>query len=186
MSWAQAPAADLGLLKRAWQQGLNAPYTSAAGRLFDGASALLGLGHHNSFEAEAPMHLEAVSHTAELPPPLPLPLSTDPQGILRSDWQPLLELLLETAAPVASRAAAFHAGMAGVVRDQALALRAAHGIHRVALCGGVFQNRRLCEAACALLHAAGFSVHVPRQLPVNDAAISYGQVLEVLAQEMKS
>ena len=35
--------------------------------------------------------------------------------------------------------------------------------------------------ASARLRAAGFEVLMPRQLPVNDAAISYGQLVEAAA-----
>jgi hydrogenase maturation protein HypF len=45
----------------------------------------------------------------------------------------------------------------------------------------VFQNRVLSDQACARLRAAGFEVLMPRQLPVNDAAISYGQLVEAAA-----
>jgi hydrogenase maturation factor HypF (carbamoyltransferase family) len=33
----------------------------------------------------------------------------------------------------------------------------------------------------ALLNAAGFEVLIPERLPVNDAAISYGQLIEAAA-----
>jgi hydrogenase maturation protein HypF len=39
----------------------------------------------------------------------------------------------------------------------------------------------LTERAHALLTAAGFEVLIPAQLPVNDAAISYGQLIEAAA-----
>ena len=51
------------------------------------------------------------------------------------------------------------------------------------LCGGVFQNRLLTEQAEALLTAAGFEVLIPQRLPVNDAAISFGQLIETIAAE---
>jgi len=44
------------------------------------------------------------------------------------------------------------------------------------LSGGVFQNRRLLEAAGAGLDAAGVRVLTPQLLPVNDGGIAYGQV----------
>ena len=52
---------------------------------------------------------------------------------------------------------------------------------RVGLGGGVFQNRVLTEQVHALLTAAGFEVLIPERLPVNDAAISYGQLVEATA-----
>jgi len=55
------------------------------------------------------------------------------------------------------------------------------GVGRVGLAGGVFQNRVLTEQAQARLAAAGFEVLLPRTLPVNDAAISYGQLVEASA-----
>jgi hydrogenase maturation protein HypF len=45
----------------------------------------------------------------------------------------------------------------------------------------VFQNRVLTERVQGLLTAEGFEVLIPRRLPVNDAAISYGQLIETSA-----
>jgi hydrogenase maturation protein HypF len=39
----------------------------------------------------------------------------------------------------------------------------------------------LTEQAHALLTAGGFDVLIPERLPVNDAAISYGQLIEATA-----
>ena len=60
-------------------------------------------------------------------------------------------------------------------------MRRQSGVTRVGLSGGVFQNRILTERAEALLTAAGFEVLIPRRLPVNDAAISFGQLIETIA-----
>ena len=60
-------------------------------------------------------------------------------------------------------------------------MRKDRGVVRIGLSGGVFQNRVLTEQACALLTAQGFEVLMPRRLPVNDAAISFGQLIEAIA-----
>jgi hydrogenase maturation protein HypF len=60
----------------------------------------------------------------------------------------------------------------------AVQARDLHGIRRVGLSGGVFQNRLLTEQACRLLQAAGLDVCLPEHIPVNDAGISFGQVIE--------
>ena len=49
------------------------------------------------------------------------------------------------------------------------------GTDLVVLSGGVFQNRRLLEAAGAGLDAAGLRVLTPQRLPANDGGIAYGQ-----------
>jgi hydrogenase maturation protein HypF len=107
-----------------------------------------------------------------------LPLAADDDGILRTDWAPLLPVLLEQKRAAARRAEDFHATMAQVIHDQAVAVRAAYGVQRVGLSGGVFQNRVLTEQAIVLLQAAGFTVHLPGLLPCNDAGISFGQAAE--------
>ena len=99
-------------------------------------------------------------------------------GLWLSDWEPLLPLLLDESRPVMLRAACFHASLAHALLAQALEARARHGIEHIGLGGGVFQNRVLTETACRLFAAAGFDVTLPVQIPVNDAGISYGQVIE--------
>ena len=47
----------------------------------------------------------------------------------------------------------------------------------------MFQNRVLTEQVNRLLTDAGFEVLIPRRLPINDAAISYGQLIEAVALE---
>jgi hydrogenase maturation protein HypF len=43
----------------------------------------------------------------------------------------------------------------------------------------VFQNKKLTEYVLQLLREQGFNVFTTRQIPCNDAGISYGQILEV-------
>jgi hydrogenase maturation protein HypF len=47
----------------------------------------------------------------------------------------------------------------------------------------VFQNRVLIEQVHALLTSAGFEVLIPKRLPINDSAISYGQLIEDTAMQ---
>ena len=175
--WDAAPVRD-PLLRQAWARGLNAPATSAAGRLFDAAAALLGLVGEASYEGQGPMELEALAAGAGVAAPVPpLPMAGDASGVLRCDWTPLLDLLLDGARPAAERAAAFHAVLAESVAETARRLRRLHGDFAVGLAGGVFQNRLLAEQALARLEAAGFRACLPQQVPVNDAGLAFGQVI---------
>ena len=48
----------------------------------------------------------------------------------------------------------------------------------VGLAGGVFQNRVLTEKCIELLVNNDFEVTLPLMMPVNDAGISFGQIVE--------
>ncbi len=172
---------DLGgpLLHQAFDADLNAPPTTAVGRLFDAAAALLGVCRHMSYEGEAPMRLEALCEADAAP--ISLPLARDALGIWRSDWAPLVPAMLDERCPAEARAAVFHSTLAQTLCEQALAVREETGVNSVGLTGGVFQNRILSEQVQRRLTAAGFDVLLPKQLPVNDAAISYGQLIEASA-----
>jgi hydrogenase maturation protein HypF len=172
------PVAGTELLRQAWERRLNTPQSSAAGRLFDAAASLTGLLHRASFEGQGPMYLEASSRAVGTA--LDLPLERDAEGILRSDWAPLLPYLSDVSQPIPERAADFHATLARVILRQAQLIREETGVARVGLTGGVFQNRQLVEQAVRLLESEGFSARLPSRLPCNDAAISYGQVIEYL------
>jgi hydrogenase maturation protein HypF len=173
---------DLGgpLLRAAWDAGVNAPSTTSVGRLFDAAAALVGCCSSASYEGQSPMQLEALC--GESATVIDLPLARDTSGIWRSDWAPLVPALLDMNRAPSARAAMFHASLAQALCAQALAVHEHTGVTRIGLGGGVFQNRVLSDQAQSLLSAAGFEVVIPLRLPVNDAAISFGQLIEAMAR----
>jgi hydrogenase maturation protein HypF len=171
-------AADNGyhLLHQAWRKRLNAPVSTAVGRLFDAAAALTGVCLQASFEGQGPMYLEALAATpAEA---VPLPLGERPDGVLETDWGPLFSWLGAARLPREQCAAVFHDSLAEALLQQALAVAGRRAVNAVGLCGGVFQNRRLTEACVQRLQAHGFRVLLGQRLPVNDAGLSFGQVVE--------
>lgn len=180
-AWPAGDARGEPLLRQAFDAGVKAPLTTAVGRLFDAAAALVGVCLDTSYEAEAPMCLEALCAGEE--PPITLPLARDASGIWRSDWAPLVPAMLDTRRSTAARAGVLHASLARALCEQACAVRGQTGVARVGLAGGVFQNRWLTERVQELLIAAGFEVLLPVQLPVNDAAISFGQLIEAAAAQ---
>ena len=62
--------------------------------------------------------------------------------------------------------------------QQAKKIRAERSFEIVGLTGGVFKNKRLNEYVNTLLQAEGFKVLMPKQIPNNDAGISFGQIIE--------
>ncbi|MCW8830544.1 MAG: carbamoyltransferase HypF, partial [Gammaproteobacteria bacterium] len=163
------------LLKQAWQKKINAPQTSSAGRLFDAAAALTGVRSVASFEGQGPMELEALCHSTGNRIELDLETS---DKLLIINWKQLVPAMLDSRLSQNQRAGLLHTSLAHALLKQATALRDSHGVNIVSFAGGVFQNRVLSEQAIALLSAAGFEVHLPELIPVNDAGISFGQVIE--------
>jgi hydrogenase maturation protein HypF len=168
------------LLYNFWKQGKNAPRTSAVGRLFDAASALSGVCTQASFEGQGPMQLEALASRNGAPGGIgetALGL-TQTDGIYIADWAPLIPMLMDKSQTQAERAACFHLSMAHSLLEQARRIRENSGVNAVSLTGGVFQNRVLTETCIALLNTDGFDVTLPLLMPVNDAGISFGQIIE--------
>lgn len=177
--WAACPD-ERGLARAAWERGINCPRSSSAGRLFDAAATLILGQAKTSFEAEGPMRLEALCQRGREPVYTSLRRHSD--GIWRSDWAPMLDMLTDTSRSAAYRAEVFHSSMALALLQQARRVRDDFEVDQVGLCGGVFQNRVLTEQAIALLVKNGFRVFLPHRLPANDAALSFGQAVELAAR----
>jgi hydrogenase maturation protein HypF len=155
-------------------RGLNAPTTTAMGRLFDAVAALAGVRTGAGFEGQAAMELEFAADGVDAAPPYPLPLGAGTPAV--ADWEPLVHAVLADRArgvPAGMMAARFHAALVDLA--EAVALRI--GLPHVVLAGGCFQNLRLTRAIHARLGARGFAVHLPARFPPNDGAIALGQVL---------
>jgi hydrogenase maturation protein HypF len=166
------------IVRAAWECGLNAPRSSAAGRVFDALSAIVLGVAETSFEGQGPMWFEACARPVERFPRLPI--EPDDEGVLRIDWAPLLESCSDGRVAREERAGQAHAALADAICRVAEAERARSGVAVAGLTGGVFQNRRLLELAAAGLEQRGFRVLLPERIPCNDGGLSYGQVAEFL------
>lgn len=185
------------------EKGLNTPETSSVGRLFDAASALLGVCAAPRYEGEAAILLEAAAHRAQADAD-GMALEDDryrvefikntatenstaaDTSVLLMDAAPVFAALLDdmqAGVPVPVIAARFHGAFVCAIADVAELVRATYGIEVMALSGGVFMNRYLLERTLARLQERGFTVALNKELPPNDASISYGQaVLGLQAQ----
>lgn len=169
---------EQGVLSAMLEQGLNAPVCSSAGRLFDAAAALLGIGRHNRFEGQLPLALESAA-MADLGGREQIAFGFQPPtdgmpGIV--DWKPAVAALAGGAREPGSTAAAFHRGLACAIGTVAESC----GAGTVALTGGCFQNALLLDLARGELESRGFRVLVHRSLSPNDGSIAAGQALGVL------
>ncbi len=185
------------------ERDLNTPYTSSVGRLFDAASALLGVCPEPTYEGQPAIELEAamgVPATEAVPTTIPedayridVVKNTATKDSTAQDTSVVLfdaagvfsSLLddLQAGVPVKTIARRFHDAFAGAILMAAQLANSVYGITTVALSGGVFLNRYLVEHATALLQEAGFTVALNRDLPPSDGCISYGQAVVAWAQD---
>jgi hydrogenase maturation protein HypF len=157
------------------EKGVNSPKTSSMGRLFDAVAAILGIRYKVSYHAQAAILLEEVALHSDSEDIYPFELE---RGVV--DWRPMVRNIvsdLKKGVAVSDIAKKFHntvvAFSVEVVRD----IRNRTGIDRVALSGGVFQNRILSESIEEQLQKSGFTVLTHQVVPPNDAGISLGQAV---------
>lgn len=169
------------------ERGINSPRTSSMGRLFDAATAILGICGQATYEGEPAIELEAAawraldSEIAFFPDDNAGYSASDPSwldGPYVLDQKALFEALLggiEAGAPANRLALDFHVGIARSSARIASDICVHEGIDTVALSGGVFMNRLLLQLLARELKSAGLTVLVPHTVPVNDGCIAYGQ-----------
>ncbi len=166
---------ELAVLGRMLERGINAPWTSSAGRLFDAVAALLGLRQLARFEGQAAMELEWALDEAADGGPYPFLLRQHSPALV-VDWEPMLRAIVEqirAGEPAGKIAAQFHTTLAAMI----VAVAERIGEPRVVLTGGCFQNIALLARAVRQLQAAGFRPYWHQRIPPNDGGIALGQAV---------
>ncbi|OBZ32993.1 carbamoyltransferase HypF [Megasphaera sp. DISK 18] len=170
-------------------QQINSVISTSAGRLFDGVSAILGLCRSSTFEGQAAMTLQFAAerwerdHGAMEVVPVE-PIEGDGRWLLPTSSlvKNLVEQRLSGDDPD-KLAYEFHCRLAGMAVGICENVRRDTGLERVALSGGVFQNRlllRLCDEA---LQQRGFTVLRHSLVPPNDGGIALGQAIYAMYHE---
>lgn len=184
---------ETSLLDQMIEKGINCPMTSSVGRMFDAVSALLGVCTEPRYEGEAAILLEAILPAQAKQQPLDeayqiailkntatkesTALDT---SVLLLDPAPAFEALLSDMQKGTSKALCskrFHDALIQAIVTIAELVRAMYDINIVTLSGGVFMNRYVMERVLVQLQNKGFTVAINRDLPPNDASISYGQAV---------
>jgi hydrogenase maturation protein HypF len=187
----------LGILATMMTRGLNAPLSSSAGRLCDAAAAALGVGGDTiSYEGQAAIELETLAAGAwgQVGAGYALDVVAADQGQLQGHgqgmvidpaplWTALFDDLSLGVAPSVI-AARFHHGLCHVLVEVAARVAERAGLARVALSGGVLQNRLLLEGIADGLRGRGLKPLAQHQVPSNDGGLSLGQAVVAAAQVM--
>lgn len=180
---ASIPERSRSLVAQMLAKGWNCPATTSCGRLFDAVSSLLGLCDTASYEGQAAVRLEAVQEMGESRPyPCPVDASSDPAVLdsLTLFASAFRDRQQGIAPGIISRR--FHLGLARGLAGLAQAFSRRTGLDRVALSGGVLQNRTLAQELSLRLEQLGLTPLVHLELPPNDACISLGQALYARVQ----
>ena len=159
-------------------RGVNVPLTCGMGRLFDAASAVLGVCARRTYEGQPAIELEGVADPA-VADAYPVDLVETGDGI-ESDGAAILAAVCEerdAGLPVPEIAGRFHNTIVDFLLKCAAAARERTGLNGVCLSGGCFQNALLLERSVARLAADGFSVHRHRLVPPNDGCVALGQLI---------
>jgi|UniRef100_A0A7V3RH81 hydrogenase maturation protein HypF len=173
-----ASAQEVYSIQRMIDSNYNLAYTSSMGRLFDCVSAMLGVTQEITYEAEAAINLEYIAsknikdfysyEIVEGANEQIICISKILQGIINDMEKKVGKEIIS---------ARFHNTIVQFSLDIAKKLRKIYGVKKVALSGGVFQNRYLLGLMIKRLKENNFEVYVHHKLPTNDGCISYGQVI---------
>ncbi|AHE96110.1 transcriptional regulator [Thermocrinis ruber] len=160
---------ELEMLFNAWSKGINSPFSSSVGRLFDAVCSLLGIRHINSYEGQSAMILEDLYN-----PTIKDHYSYSIEGQI-IDWRTtILDILQDKEREkVPSR---FINTLAKIALDIARRV----GIEKVCLSGGVMQNDPLVSKIKEELTKDGFLVYTHQKVPANDGGLCLGQVAYVI------
>ncbi|MCU0494892.1 MAG: carbamoyltransferase HypF [Chloroflexaceae bacterium] len=169
------------VLQQMIMRGFNSPLTSSMGRLFDAVAALVGLRGVAHYEGQAAIELEALAERgAEV-----YPFAITPGAPFQLDMRPTLAAIVadvQRSVAVSHIAGRFHSTVAAMLLNACQHVRASHGLHVVALSGGVFQNQLLLETLHERLTGDGFIVYTNRRVPPNDGGLSLGQAAVAAAK----
>ncbi|MDI6801991.1 MAG: carbamoyltransferase HypF [Thermodesulfovibrionales bacterium] len=156
---------ELHILFNAWRNGINSPYSSSAGRLFDGLASFLDIRHVNNYEGQAAMMIEDrydfnIKDSYDF---------TIKDGVI--DWTTIFLSVLND-----KRKDRIPSMFINTLAEIILHIAKSAGLQRVCLSGGVFQNDPLTQRVIELL-SPDFRVFAHKRIPPNDGCICIGQAV---------
>ena len=171
-------SAERSTLMKMIEKGVNSPYTSSAGRLFDAVASMLDICQKIEFEGQAAIALEHVAVRAGADSGSYHIEIENIGGIKALNWEPMIREILtdirnEVSTSIISRR--FHNSLIESIIEVARIIDE----KRVVLTGGCFQNMLLLEGAYKELKENGFEPFRHRLIPPNDGGIAAGQIYAV-------
>lgn len=166
------------------KKGVNSPQTSSIGRMFDAVAYLLGFNRKIAFEGEAAIYLENIAELKNIEEYGYEIELIDKKYIINVD-KIIIGIINDLKEQISKEVISmkFHNTIIKFTVDLCVRLAKEYGIKKVALGGGVFQNKILIDGIYNSLRKRDFIVYINKQVPCNDEGISLGQM--VVANEME-
>lgn len=167
------------------KKNINCPKTSSMGRFFDGVSWLLGFEGKMTFEGEAAMYLENMACKNEAGS-YKFSIAYEANDFVietKSIIKAIIhDILMNTSKEIIARR--FHNTIINFTIKLCTMIRETYGLEKIALSGGVFQNKILLEGIYKGLIKSGFKVYINKEVPCNDGGVSLGQIVIANEREM--
>lgn len=175
-------AKEYKLLSVMAEKKVNAVSSTSAGRLFDAASAVLGIRRFSTFEGEASMALQFAAEKFSREPfgiyePMEK-LTAEKEGRIMLCTQALIKRLcqcMQNGEDKNRLAYEFHSLLADMTVQACSTISERTGVKVCALSGGVFQNKLLLKMVKCRLEKMGLRVLIHSLVPANDGGIALGQ-----------
>lgn len=175
-------AKEYKLLSIMAEKKVNAVSSTSAGRLFDAASAVLGIRRSSTFEGEASMALQFAAEKFSREPfgiyePMEK-LTAEKEGRIMLCTQALIKRLcqgMQNSEDKNRLAYEFHSLLADMTVQACRTISERTGVKVCALSGGVFQNKLLLKMVKCRLEKMGLRVLIHSLVPANDGGIALGQ-----------
>ena len=156
----------------ALENKINTIQTSSLGRFFDAVAAMLEICLETSYDAEGPMKLESIldeTITDEYP------FSNEKEINIKNIISSIVKDI-EKKVDNAIIATRFHNTIISILLKTADEIKGETQINKIALSGGVLQNRYLLKNLEIKLRKMEFEVFSQKKVPANDGGVSFGQV----------
>ncbi len=161
---------ELRMMHKMWQQGINSPFSSSVGRLFDAVASLGDIAHKLGYEGESGLLMERAASTIEADNRFSYALEKS-----EIDYRPMVKEILASSSKneIASK---FIAMISAVIVE----IAQKHPALPIVLSGGVFQNRLLVAEVSRALKSQKRRYYIQQETPVNDGGIALGQLYHAL------
>ena len=157
---------------------VNIAQSTSAGRLFDAASAILGIKQASTFEGEAAMALQTMAERyIRGNGPVEFEKTKNKRnGLIPTDE--IIRYLIRNADKDKGELSwYFHVSLAEMTAEKIVTVSKETGVFTAALSGGTFQNTLFLSLLSKRLEEAGILVLKHSLIPANDGGIALGQAV---------